>query len=276
MRKIFLYLVISIIFANYLFAESQDTFPIEKIDEEMQIVQISEDVFVVQHFFPWVNNSMVYFPDSVNVLIVDTPCTPEAMIKVLDWIGKRITDPEITVINTHYHIDCLGGNQALIDRNITVYASDKSVELIDKFDSAKDRASFDMIENEDIRNYYRNFHPVKPNHIFRPEEGMILSFGDIKVLVAYPGPAHTIDNVIVYIYDKKIMYAGCIARPSLTMGYMGEADPKSWLKAMDFLAKYPVRYVIPGHGGLKQKFSPELLDLTRKALNLYIEEGEQK
>ncbi len=180
--------------------EEHAPFPATQLAENLRAIQVQEHVYVIEHRFPWPCNSMVVFLDSSKVLIADTPCCPEAMGLVLDWINEQVADPDITVINTHYHIDCLGGNELLVERGITVYGSDATMQLIDEKNDATEEEHnlFTSIEDPAIRAFYENFTPVHPNHVFLLNEGLRFTLAGTPVEVHYPGHAHTIDNVIVY------------------------------------------------------------------------------
>ena len=106
-------LIILLIFSGC--ADRKNDLAVVQLTEEISITEIEENVFVVTHSFPWPGNSLFLVLDKENILWIDTPYTPEATARVLDWIEAEIgQDYSITEINTGFHIDNLGGNQELI------------------------------------------------------------------------------------------------------------------------------------------------------------------
>src|SRR5699024_7301811 len=91
--------------------------------------------------------------------------------------------------------------------------------------------------------------------------GATVSFGPLEVF--YPGPAHSLDNIMVWVPKQQILYGGCAIRNAqvTTLGNTADADLSSWPKAIRRAQKaYPqANIVVPGHGAVG---GPELLDHT--------------
>ncbi len=70
--------------------------------------------------------------------------------------------------------------------------------------------------------------------------------------IFYPGPGHTIDNVVVWLPALNILFGGCFVKSlhSKSLGYVKEASINQWSQSIDTLiARYPsTKLVIPGHG----------------------------
>lgn len=101
-----------------------------EINRELYIKQIRDGVFVVTHEFPWPANSLIVEMDNTDLVLVDTPYTPEATRELLNWIETELGEREIIAINTGLHVDNLGGNSYLIEQEIPVYGSELTAELI--------------------------------------------------------------------------------------------------------------------------------------------------
>jgi metallo-beta-lactamase class B len=85
-------------------------------EADPRILEVEPDVFCVIHAYPWPSNSLVAVMEDGEVLMIDTPYTPEATRKVLAWIEGKFGKRRITAITTHFHVDRLGGNAALVER----------------------------------------------------------------------------------------------------------------------------------------------------------------
>jgi metallo-beta-lactamase class B len=83
----------------------------------------------------------------------------------------------------------------------------------------------------------------------------------------YPGGGHTKDNIVVWLPDENVLFAGCMLKEmkSKTLGNLADADIKSWPGTIEkVIRKYKnVEIVIPGHGLWG---GPELLKHTRELL----------
>jgi metallo-beta-lactamase class B len=68
----------------------------------------------------------------------------------------------------------------------------------------------------------------------------------------YPGAGHTIDNSVVWIPERKILFGGCLVKStsSTDLGNIADADLKEWPRSIHkVMDKFPAtEVVIPGHG----------------------------
>ena len=190
-----------------------------------------------------------------------TPYTPEATRQVLDWVEKNFGESKFTAIDTGYHVDNLGGNQALIEAGILVYGSDLTIQLLQERGETTRQQVLDMIGDQNSP-YYLGLQAmefVPPDHAFSKEEGLILTFGDEQVKVIYPGPTQAPDKLAVYFPDRKLLYGSCMVLGSDKLGNTAEADFDNWPLAITKLQQYPADVVIPGHG---DRFGPDVLQHT--------------
>lgn len=225
-------------------------------DDEMVIREIDPDTYLVVHTFPWPANSLVIKFKKNNFLFIDTPYTDEATEKLVKFLENRNPGKiKITAINTHFHVDNLGGNGYLKKIGAAIYGSDMTVKLL------KERGlgtgmleSFNNPQSEKYYTYYKNKELVPPQKLFPIEKGLKLNFGKDTVEVWYPGGGHTPDNVVVYYPKKQILFGGCILKSmeSKSKGNLGDAVTAYWGSSLEkLLKKYPdAKLVIPGHGSI--------------------------
>ena len=68
----------------------------------------------------------------------------------------------------------------------------------------------------------------------------------------YPGPGHTRDNLVVWLPETRMLFAGCLVKSGLarSLGFVAEADLAAWPSALDRLGERyrQVEVVVPGHG----------------------------
>lgn len=263
------FLILSIFILSIPAFAQTDNYKVLYSDSEMVIKEIDPEVFLVTHTYPWPANSLVIKFKKNNFLLIDTPYTDEATERLVEYFKKSTRGKiKISAVNTHFHVDNLGGNGYLRKIHAKVYGSDLTASLL------KERGlGLGMLESmksmPEFYNYYKNKKLIPPDHLFPAEEGLKLSFGREWVEVFYPGAGHTQDNVVVYYPKKQILFGGCIlkAMESSSKGNLGDADLKSWKGSVEkLLTRYPLaKLVIPGHGSMgSQEMIRHTIDVVSK------------
>ena len=105
-----------------------------------------------------------------------------------------------------------------------------------------------------------------PNRLYPLTEGLTLTVGRETVEVYFPGPSHTVDNVVVYFRGRDLLFGGCMIKAlgARNPGFTGDADMAAWpWSAQKVLERYPkARLVVPGHGPVGT------LELVRHTIDL--------
>jgi metallo-beta-lactamase class B len=208
--------------------------------EELDVNEVAAGVFVVNHKTPISSNSLVVFGRDGSCLFVDTPWTPEATETLVEWVVNTMGGmPESIAVNTHFHLDRLGGNACLIKHGVPVYGSDLTIALI------KEKGDAYIKGGKDVP-------VVPPDHVFSAAKGCNLTFDDEPVEIWYPGPGHTRDNVVVYLPKRGVLFGGCLVKcmAAKDKGNIVDADLTQWAASLKALKKqFPdAKVVVPGHG----------------------------
>lgn len=91
-----------------------------------------------------------------------------------------------------------------------------------------------------------------PEHGFK--DSLQLQLGDKRIICYYPGAAHSLDNIAVWIPSELILFTGCMVKSleSGNLGNVADGDLKAYPDTIDkLLLKFPtVKIVIPGHGAV--------------------------
>jgi metallo-beta-lactamase class B len=222
-----------------------------ELSKDLHVRLVRKDVVVVTHEFPWPANSLIAEMANSDLVYVGTPYTPAAMREVLKWMDARWGTRKIVAINTGYHVDNLGGNEALIERGIPVYGSDLTAELLKERGEQTRKVTLGMLGGEANEEYYRvhaalSF--VAPTHQFPLAQGLRLTFGSEPVQVYYPGPSQAPDKVVVYFPSKKVLFGGCMILGGDRVGNTSDADLGRWPDAVRRVAQFDAAIVVPGHG----------------------------
>jgi glyoxylase-like metal-dependent hydrolase (beta-lactamase superfamily II) len=222
----------------------------EEISKNLAVESIAPDMFNVTHSFPWPSNSLVAIMENKDVLLIDVPYTPEATDSLLNWIFRKYGKRNIVAINTHFHVDRLGGNASLVKHKIPIHSSELTVDAIKNRGEQSLNLLISWISAESIKNYYKNFNYVAPTSIFDSKKGLTLHFGKEMVYVKFPGIGHSVDNLIVYLPDKKAIFGGCmvLSMEADKEGNISDGNKEEWLKTIQSIDTNGYNLVIPGHG----------------------------
>jgi metallo-beta-lactamase class B len=163
---------------------------------------------------------------SAGLVLIDTPWDDSLTVELLDSTKKRFNQDVVLAIITHAHIDRIGGIHTLHKKGIKV------VSIALTCQKAKE-LGYEV-----------------PEPVFSPDTTFI--FGNEQIEYFYPGAGHTIDNSVVWIPQRKILFGGCLVKSasSTNLGNIADADLKEWPRSIHTLMKkFPTAHVIvPGHG----------------------------
>lgn len=214
---------------------AQQNVPDIKISELRPGVYRHESFMLVE---PWglVGSNGLVAIDGDEAFIINTPWSEEDTQELVAWIRSQGLSVAGS-ISSHSHSDGSAGIGWLNSIDVPTYALDKTNEIL-----------------------AQNGEP-QAVHSFAPPSTML---ADGLLEVFYPGPGHTIDNVVVWLPKSNVLYGGCFVRSlgSRQLGYLGEAYVNLWNTSMEAtLARYGhAEIVVPGHGA---PGDTRLLDHTR-------------
>jgi len=211
-----------IIFVSY-FASVGEEIP------QLEIREIEKGIFLHKSYSQvegWglVSSNGLVVIKGGKAFIIDTPWSESDTESLVDWIRSKKYEL-VGSISTHSHEDRTAGIKWLNEKSITTYASALTNKILKRDGKEQARNSF---------------------------EGNEFALMDGFLEVYYPGGGHTIDNLVVWLPNSKILYGGCFIRSleSSGLGYTGEAKIDQWPQsAENTISKYSeAKIVVPGHG----------------------------
>jgi metallo-beta-lactamase class B len=220
-----------------------------RIDGELIARRVARDAYVITHVAGLVpaNVLAVQMPDG-TLLVCSSPYETESTHAMLRWLRDTFRPPRIVAINTHFHPDGTGGNDAYQQAGVETYASDSTQALL-ATRGAEVRDATAQAMGPPLRARMERMQIVPALHTFAAQNGLTLTFGGESVQVFYPGPAHSPDNVVVYFPARELLFGGCMIRAaSAKLGYTGDADIENWAAAVRSIERFAPRIVVPGHG----------------------------
>ncbi len=244
MNKAFFLLVVSIVLSNCIIAQVKST---NYESETLKIEQVSSSVFIhisylsTNDFGKVACNGMVYF-DEEEAIVFDTPTDDTVSKELIHWIENQQKKKVKAIVVTHFHVDCLGGLQYFHEKGIPSHANNTTITL--------------------ARQHNRM---VVPEHGF--ENKMKITIGKFPVFTQFFGEGHTVDNVVGYVPNEKVLFGGCLIKSNTAgKGNLEDANTEEWSNTIEKIKKKipDLKIVIPGHG---KSGGTELLDYTIQMFN---------
>ncbi len=229
----------------------------------LAVREIGGGAWIVTQIEPWSSNVLVVRTEDGTILIVSTPSDDVPTRNLMTWTRAALGPGRLVAINTHHHLDGVGGNAALRSAGAEIIASTHTAELIaQRGIQVRDGVAATM-KDPAIRERIARLEIVPPMRTFAPEAGLVLDLGE-PVHVVFPGPNHAADHVVVWLPRRSVLYGGCMVRAlDAGLGYLGDADLERWPAAIARLQALGASHVVPGHGDAG---GPELLDHTATLL----------
>lgn len=232
---------------------------------DLRVREVAAGAFEITHAVPWPANALLVEMADRTLVLVGTPYTPEATVRVLAWARERFGQRSVVAINNGFHVDNLGGNAALREARIPIYGSDRTVALLRERGERTRQHILSMIGDPTSVAYaeQKKVPYLPPDHVFPADQGLVLTFGGEEVRVLFPGPSQAPDKLAVYFPSRKLLYGGCMILAGGKVGNIADADLDAWPAAVRALTTLPVKIVIPGHG---DRLDPGLIQNTLDVL----------
>ncbi len=190
------------------------------------------------------DGNSVIFETKQGLVVVDTGRHREHTQQILDYArGRKIA----AVINTHWHLDHIGGNALFT--GVPIYASGAFAEAREGFLANYAKQLEDMIaktNGEEQQRFQtelaliRNGDALKPTVVVTADR----SLGALQLHLEKD--AVTAGDLWIYDPKSKTLVAGDLI--TLPVPFLDTACPLKWRDALDRLAKVKFDRVIPGHG----------------------------
>lgn len=206
---------------------------------EPEVRQLDDGIYAyIQLDGSWGLNNTGFLVDDEGAFVVDT-CFTEARTRAfLDAMREATSNPPHTLVNTHHHGDHTFGNY-LLPRETTIVGHklcrDEVIET-----GLEVRALFPGVEWGDLE--------VAPPFVTF-EEGIEFYVNGLRVEARHLGPAHTSNDIVLSIPERKILFAGDLAfnggTPFVVMGSVSGS-----LAAYEKVRAFDAEVVVPGHGAV--------------------------
>ena len=178
-----------------------------------------------------------------SVVVIDALGSPALAEELVAKIKQITPKPISTVILTHYHADHIYGLQVFKGLGAKIVANGMAKEYINS-DTARLRLEASRTElapwiNADTK-------MVNADQ-WIAQDAVPLSVGGTDFVLQHMGPAHTPEDTAVFLPQTGVLFIGDVVFRN-RIPYVGQADSRHWIIALDALLKLPVKVMVPGHG----------------------------
>lgn len=194
-----------------------------------------------------------------DVVVFDslgTPALGEAMIAAIRKLSGK---PIRLVIVSHYHADHFYGLQAFKAVGAEIWAHQAYAQYF-KSDVAQQRLAQ---RRQDLFPWVdEQTRLTAPDRTLRGAVDFQRGGRAFRLIDA--GGAHAPDDYMLYLPDEGVLFAGDLFFAG-RLPFVGDADTKQWLAALDAMLAVKPKVVVPGHGAVSRQAEADIR-LTRDYL----------
>lgn len=232
----------------------------------MNAVQVSPSVWYVEGVSAlgstanqnFISNA-AFVVTSAGVVVIDALGSPILAERLLAEVRRVTPKPVTHVIVTHYHADHIYGLQTLRQHGARVIAHRSAGEYLNS-DTARLR----------LEHSRREIAPwVNAQTVLVPPDqwldgDLTLEVGSTTFRIRHAGPAHTPEDLVVFVPSEKVLFAGDLVFRN-RIPFVGQADSRRWIQALEHLLAFDATTIVPGHGPLSRDARKDM-ELTRDYL----------
>ncbi|MDP3701370.1 MAG: MBL fold metallo-hydrolase [Hylemonella sp.] len=194
-----------------------------------------------------------------GVVVIDALGSPALAERLMAEIRKVTPKPVTHVIVTHYHADHVYGLQAFKAKGVRILAHQGAKAYLNS-DTAQLRL---QASREELGPWIND-----ETRLVEADEWLagdrVLRVGGVEFQIKVVGPAHTPEDLVIYLPGEKVLFAGDLVFRS-RIPYVGQADSRHWILALENLLAFDAAVIVPGHGPLSREARKDM-QLTRDYL----------
>ncbi len=195
-----------------------------------------------------------------GVVVIDALGSPALATELLAEIRRVTAQPLRYVIVTHYHADHIYGLQVLKAAGATVLAERAGRDYLTS-DAAQLRL---QASRQELAPWVDENTRIVPADRWLDADETTLSVGSHEFRIRRVGPAHTPEDLVVFMPKLGVLFAGDMVFRG-RIPFVGQADSRQWIASLGRLIELQPRIVVPGHGPVSEQPQADLA-LTRDYL----------
>lgn len=195
-----------------------------------------------------------------GVVVFDTLGSPSLAQQMIYRIRELTDQPIKRVIVSHYHADHYYGIQAFKDLGAEIWAHEAGKDVV-----GSDAAKLRYEQRKEILGRWINDQTQRfPQPDLWLAGDTDFELGGMHFLIRHVGPAHSDEDLAMFVQEDGVLFTGDLVFKG-RVPFVGDADSKLWLKALEKLIALKPTILVPGHGGASDTPMDDLT-LTRDYL----------
>ncbi|HEX8627667.1 MAG TPA: MBL fold metallo-hydrolase [Catenuloplanes sp.] len=195
----------------------------------------------------WCVNNAGLVVGAETAVLIDTAATERRAVRLREQVTRVVPAGASLLVNTHHHGDHVFGNAQFVPAATIVAHELTRTEM-----AAAGLGLRNLWPDVD----WGDTPLVLPSLTFR--DRLTLDLGGITVQLIHVGPAHTTNDVVAWIPQRRVLFAGDVLMSGVTpFCLMGSIEGS--LRAIERLRALRPRIVVAGHGPVA---GPEILDVN--------------
>ncbi|MEX8193543.1 MBL fold metallo-hydrolase [Comamonas guangdongensis] len=195
-----------------------------------------------------------------SVVVIDALGSPALAQELVEKIRSLTSKPISHVILTHYHADHIYGLQVFEALGAKIVAHALAREYINS-ETARLRL---QASRQELAPWIDADTRMVAANQWVSGDAERLSIGGVDFVMQHMGPAHTPEDTAIFLPQSGVLFIGDVVFRN-RIPYVGQADSRHWIAALDELLKLPVKVMVPGHGGASDRPGQDM-QLTRDYL----------
>lgn len=177
-----------------------------------------------------------------GAVVIDALGSPALARELIAEVRRRTGHGVAYVVLTHYHADHIYGLQEFKRAGARVIAQRGGLEYLNS-QTAQQRLEASRTELAPWIDADTHLVPAD-EWIDGARE---LTVGGVRILLQPVGPAHTAEDTVVFLPSEKVLFSGDIVFRG-RVPYVGQADSRRWIAALDTVLAFDAQVIVPGHG----------------------------
>ncbi len=194
-----------------------------------------------------------------GVVVIDALGAPALAERLVALIRQKTALPITHVIVTHFHADHVYGLQVFRRLGAEIWAHRAAQEYLNS-DNARLRL---IASRTELAPWVNEATQLTPATTWL-DGPTVLHAGGVRVVIHPLGPSHTPEDLAVFVPDEKLLFAGDLVFRN-RIPFVGQADSRRWIAALDELLALKAQVIVPGHGAVSRQ-SAQDMQLTRDYL----------
>ena len=177
-----------------------------------------------------------------GVVVFDALASPPLAEKLVGLIRKITRQPIKRVIVSHYHADHFYGLQVFKALGAEIWAH-RAAEGATRTEEAalrlaqRKEALFPWVDD--------STQLLEADRFLQGD--MDFEMGGLHFALRHVGPAHSSEDMAMLVKEDRVLYAGDLVFRG-RVPFVGDADSRAWIAALDKLIAFKPKVLVPGHG----------------------------